>query len=806
MARSALRRATAPAADRAAEPAPKDDPQSVSRRVKSRRKGEAAAEGKTPADASAEAAAGKSAARKTPAAKPADAGTSGGKASDKKAAPKTSNFESSTSKTSARKTSTPKASAPKASTPKTAARAKPAAEEKPAPAKTAKRRAPAKPAAPKPAATEEPKRAGRSAKARSAPKRRKTPDTLTEEGPKSVREAAAKAREAAEPRDDEPKAGARPEDAAAEANPFLTPEVERFAANVARIMEEGGKALSAYAQPRGDGAGRAEQVVDIVRTIGQVAERWMADPAKVAEAQRSFADGFLELWSSSLKRFSGEAAKPVVEPDPKDGRFKDPEWTTHPFFDFLKQAYLHGSRWADRMVAEADELDPQTRQKAAFYVKLLSNAVSPSNFVPTNPELIRETLSSQGENLVRGMKMLAEDIAAGKGELRIRQTDRSGFEVGKNLATTPGKVVFRNELFELIQYSPSTEKVRARPVLIIPPWINKFYILDLTPEKSMIKWCVDQGLTVFCVSWVNPDERHANKSFDHYMRDGIMTAVDVAREITGSPQVDAVGYCVGGTLLAVTLAYMAAKGDERIASATFLTAQVDFTHAGDLKVFADEQQIAAVEQRMAELGYLEGGRMADAFNMIRSNDLIWPYVVNNYLKGKTPFPFDLLYWNSDATRMPAANHSFYLRGCYLNNDLSQGRMEICGEVLDLKKIKVPTYNIATREDHIAPARSVFLGTQLFGGPARFVLAGSGHIAGVVNHPARMKYQHWIGEDPQGELEDWIKAAEEKPGSWWPDWRAWLAAMDATAVPARIPGDGKYPALEDAPGSYVKAEA
>ncbi|HEY0291121.1 MAG TPA: class I poly(R)-hydroxyalkanoic acid synthase [Hansschlegelia sp.] len=578
---------------------------------------------------------------------------------------------------------------------------------------------------------------------------------------------------------------------------------------MARFWEESGKAMSAYMRPREGGArppNGADEAVDVVKTLGQVAERWMAEPARAAEAQRAFASGFLELWAGSLKRFSGEPAEPIVRPDPKDARFKDPEWTEHPVFDFLKQAYLHTSRWAERMVDEAHELDPHTRHKASFYVKLIANAVSPSNFVPTNPELIRETLATKGENLVRGMRMLAEDIDAGKGDLRIRQTDPTGFEVGRNLATTPGKVVFRNELFELIQYAPATEMARTRPVVIVPPWINKFYILDLTPEKSLIKWCVEQGLTVFCVSWVNPDERHATKSFDDYMRDGIMRAIDVASEICGTKQVDMAGYCVGGTLLSITMAYMAATGDDRIASATLLTAQVDFTHAGDLRVFVDEDQIAAVEARMAEAGYLEGGRMANAFNMLRSNDLIWPYVVNSYLKGRAPFPFDLLYWNSDATRMPAANHSFYLRRCYLKNDLARGKMEILGVTLNLKQVKTPIYSVATREDHIAPAKSVFLGSQLFGGPVRFVLAGSGHIAGVVNPPARMKYQHWTGEAPTGDLNDWIAAAEEKPGSWWPDWRAWLAAADATMVVARVPGAGPYPAIEDAPGSYVKMKA
>ena len=716
------------------------------------------------------------------------------------------------------------AKVPAAKTPRRAA-GKPKAAAK-APAGRAKA---AEKATPKAAEAQKPVKARKAATSKSAPKsaapkaeRATVAKAKTKPAPKPAAEAAPKAK--AEPKSEprvapEAKASPSAEKAAPEAgasdqanaeNPFLTPEVEAFAANMAKLWEQGGKAMSAYMRPREDGRRRAvpnnAEVVDIARTLGQVAERWMKDPQRVAEAQRAFTSGFLELWAGTLKRLSGEEAEPIVRPDPKDNRFKDPEWSEHPVFDFIKQAYLHASNWADRMVEEADDLDPTTRHKATFYVKLLSGAASPSNFLPTNPELIRETIASKGENLVRGMKMLAEDIDAGSGDLRIRQTDGSGFEVGRNLATTPGKVVFRNDLMELIQYAPTTEMARTRPVVIVPPWINKFYVLDLTPEKSFIAWAVSQGLTVFCISWVNPDARHARMNFDDYMRQGVMQAVDVAREICGSEQADTAGYCVGGTLLSVTLAYMAATGDRRISSATLLTTQVDFTHAGDLKVFVDEEQVAAVEAKMAEAGYLEGASMANAFNMIRSNDMIWPYVVNNYVRGKAPFPFDLLFWNSDATRMPAANHSFYLRGCYLNNDLAHRRMEVGGEKLDLAKVDIPVYHLATREDHIAPAKSVFLGAQLFGGPTRFVLAGSGHIAGVVNPPAKMKYQHWVGGDVKGELSHWLDGAEERPGSWWPDWRAWLAAMDATMVPARTPGEGPYPALEDAPGSYVKVKS
>jgi polyhydroxyalkanoate synthase len=582
--------------------------------------------------------------------------------------------------------------------------------------------------------------------------------------------------------------------------------VEEFARNVARMMEEGGKALAAYLKPREEGQidDQYAEVTDVVKTLGQVADYWMRDPQRALEVQSSLGKAYLDLWANAVKRLAGETVEPVAEPDPKDRRFADPEWSSNQFFDFLKQAYLLTTQWANRLVHDAEGLDPHTLQKADFYVRQIANAIAPSNFVLTNPELLRETVTSNASNLVRGMHMLAEDIQAGRGSLRIRQSDSRMFEVGRNLALTPGKVIFENPLMQLIQYAPATGTVLRRPLLIVPPWINKFYILDLNPEKSFIKWCVDQGITVFVISWVNPDSNLAKKGFEDYMRDGPLAALDVIEQATGERDVNAIGYCVGGTLLAATLAYMASRHDERIASATFFAAQVDFTHAGDLKVFVDEDQIAAREREMGERGYLEGKKMATAFNLLRSNDLIWPYVINNYLKGKEPAPFDLLYWNSDATRMPAANHSFYLRNCYLDNRLSKGDMVIGGKKLKLRNVKVPVYNLATREDHIAPARSVLLGSKFFGGPVRFVLAGSGHIAGVVNPPNKMKYQYWTGPKPTGaDLDKWLAKAKEHAGSWWPDWLEWIKAQDASAVSAREPGGGKLPPLEDAPGSYVK---
>jgi polyhydroxyalkanoate synthase len=587
-------------------------------------------------------------------------------------------------------------------------------------------------------------------------------------------------------------------------------DVEAFSRNLARVVEEGGKALAAYLKPREDGHDNrefADEVNEVAKTLGRVTQYWLADPQRTLELQTRLGKAYLDLWASAAKRLAGEPAEPVAVPAPNDKRFADPEWTSNQFFDFLKQAYLLTTQFANQMVSEAGNLDPHTRHKAEFYVRQILNAVSPSNFVLTNPELLRATVASNAQNLVSGMQMLAEDIKAGGGDLRIRQSDSALFEVGRNLAVTPGKVIFQNEIMQLIQYAPSTPTVLKKPLLIVPPWINKFYVLDLMPEKSFIKWCVDQGITVFCVSWVNPDAHLAKKSWEDYINEGPLAALEAIKQATGEDRVHSVGYCVGGTLLSLALAAMAARGDERIVSATMMAAQVDFTYAGDLKVFVDEEQVELLEQRMAERGYLEGKSMVTVFNLLRSNDLIWPYIINNYMMGKAPFPFDLLYWNSDATRLPAANHSFYLRNCYLDNKLTKGGLTIGNTPIDLKAIKIPVYNLATREDHIAPAKSVLLGSKYFGGPVRYVLSGSGHIAGVVNPPDKHKYQYWTGPKPRSaNLEGWLAKATEHPGSWWPDWLAWLKAQDTTEVPARVPGHGALKPIEDAPGSYVKVQA
>ncbi len=592
------------------------------------------------------------------------------------------------------------------------------------------------------------------------------------------------------------------------ADAYKVSDPQKLAHNIARMLEEGGKVINSLASRSNGQSGpysATSEAGEAAKILGSVAKQWAGNPARAISAQGKLFQGYADLWGRSMRRFLGEDVEPVAEPAPGDARFKDDDWNESQYFDFWKQAYLLTSQWAEQVVEDTEGIDDKTRQKAEFYVHQITSALSPSNFLFTNPEVMRETMASNGENLVNGLTHLADDLNNSKDILRIRQTDMDAFEVGGNLAVTPGKVVFQNDIIQLIQYSPSTEKVHEVPLLIVPPWINKYYILDLVPQKSFMAWAVAQGFTVFMVSWVNPGEKLASKTFEDYMFEGVLEAVEAVKKATGQSKINAVGYCVGGTLLASTLAYMAARKDESIASATFLAAQIDFSKAGELLVFIDDTQLKALEEMMAERGYLEGARMATVFNMLRPRDLIWSYVINNYLLGKKPLAFDLLYWNSDSTRMPAANHVFYLREFYQQNKLAKGLMELGGEKLQMNKVKIPVYELATREDHIAPAESVFAGAKLLSGPVRFVLAGSGHIAGVVNPPVRNKYQHWTGKKPSSKegVEGWLESATEHAGSWWPDWSKWLAKHSGDKIPARQPGDGELKAIEDAPGSYVK---
>ncbi len=593
-------------------------------------------------------------------------------------------------------------------------------------------------------------------------------------------------------------------------SPYTLADPVQFAQNMAKVFEQAAAIARMVAERPQPVLEHAETQVtpmeQVTKTLGAVAQSYMSDPQKLMDAQMQLWNAYGQLWQSAWSRALGQEAQQVAEPGRADKRFKDKDWQENAVFDFLKQFYLISANWAQEMVQKAEGVDEHTRHKAKFYVEQIANALSPSNFAVTNPEVLRTTLATSGANLIEGLKHLQEDMEASGGRLRIKQTDMTAFEIGRNIATTPGKVVFRNETFELIQYAPTQAETYEYPLVIIPPWINKFYILDLNAQKSFVKWAVDQGLTVFIVSWINADERQARKSFSDYMREGFLEAVQAALDATGAKKVNVIGYCIGGTLTAASLGWMVAQNDNRVNSATFFTTQVDFEKAGDLLVYVDEEQVKWIEERMKDKGYLPGTRMADAFNLLRSNDLIWSYVVNNYMLGKDPMPFDLLYWNADSTRMPAGVHSFYLRECYMNNKLSQGKMVLDNVRIDLKKVKLPVYNLAAREDHIAPLASVFRLGRYFGGQTRLVVSGSGHIAGVVNPPAAKKYQYWTNDKGAATLEDWLKGATETPGSWWPDWVIWIADKSGPKVKAPVPGSGKLKPIEDAPGSYVRVKS
>jgi polyhydroxyalkanoate synthase len=547
----------------------------------------------------------------------------------------------------------------------------------------------------------------------------------------------------------------------------------------------------------------------LTQTFMDFTAKMLADPNRLVQAQVELWQQYMKLWQVTAQRMMGQTVEPVAEPARGDKRFNDPAWKDEVVFDYLKQSYLLTARWLQGTIKEVEGVDEKTARKVDFYTRQFIDAVSPSNFAMTNPQVVKATVESKGENLLKGLQNLLGDLERGKGNLLIRQTDMDAFKVGGNVATTPGKVVYQNDIMQLIQYAPSTEEVYEVPLLIVPPWINKFYILDLKPENSFIKWATEQGYTVFVVSWVNPDERLSKMVFEDYMNQGPLAALDAIEKATGQRRASAIGYCIGGTLMAATLAYMAARNDDRIVACTFFTAQVDFSEPGELGVFIDEDQLASVEEMMGKKGYLEGSEMATTFNMLRANDLIWSFVVNNYLMGKDPFPFDLLFWNADATRMPAAMHSYYLRNMYQKNLLSQpGGIVLDNVPIDLRNIRIPVYIQAGKEDHIAPVRSVYKATQLFSGPVRFMLAGSGHIAGVVNPPRNKKYQHWLNETDKNPptLAEWQAGAKEFPGSWWNDWDKWLSALSGPKVPARVPGTAGLPAIEDAPGSYVKVRS
>ncbi len=544
--------------------------------------------------------------------------------------------------------------------------------------------------------------------------------------------------------------------------------------------------------------------VGISRALTEMTQRMLNNPAKLVEAQTTLWQSYMKLWETTTRRMMGEEVEPVAAPARSDKRFRDEEWSENFVFDYIKQSYLLAAQWLQNSVDEEHFEDKHHHEKVDFYIRQFIDAMAPTNFVASNPTVLRETFDTGGENLIRGLNNLLEDMQAGKGSLKISQTTPGTFEVGKNIATTPGKVVHQGRLMQLVCFEPMTEQQFKRPLMIVPPWINKYYILDLQPKNSFVRWASEQGHTVYVLSWVNPYEELANATFEDYMREGVMEALDAIERDIGESEVDAVGYCLGGTLLASTLAHMAAIGDDRIKSATYFASLVDFSEPGELGVFIDEEQIKSIEDMMEKKGYLDGNQMATTFNMLRSNDLIWSFVVNNYLMGKDPFPFDLLYWNSDATRMPKAMHSFYLRNMYQQNQLAQpGELTLLGTPLDLRAIKTPSTVIGTKEDHIAPWKAVYKGCRNYQGEKQFILAASGHIAGIVNPPAANKYGYWLNDDWPEDRDAWLEGATEHKGSWWPHWQQWVSKYAGEMVPARVPGANGLPALEDAPGSFVK---
>src|SRR3954467_5485533 len=582
------------------------------------------------------------------------------------------------------------------------------------------------------------------------------------------------------------------------ANPSESAELAKVAQQVA---ERSSRILGDFARKQAESMSAAlRDEMGIAKAFMDLYSGMAADPALVASATMKLWAEQMRLLQSSWMKMLGMPSAPVAEPAKGDWRFKDEEWSKNFLFDYIKQSYLIAARNIQHAVAQVEGLSPDSEKKVAFFTRQYVDALAPSNFLLTNPQVLRETLSSGGQNLLRGLNNLLADIEKGGGELRISMTDETAFQLGRNVATSPGKVVFQTELMQLIQYQPATNQVYKRPLVIIPPWINKYYILDLREKNSFIRWAVAQGHTVFVVSWVNPDAKLGQKGFDDYMTEGALAALDAAERITGERDVNVIGYCLGGTLLGATLGYLAANEDDRVKSATFFVSLLDFSQPGELGVFNAGEQVPGLEKKMNQRGYLEGSEMAGTFNLLRANDLVWSFVVNNYLLGKDPFPFDLLYWNADSTRMPARMHSFYLRIMYIKNLLGvPGGISLDGVPIDLSRVKVPSYFISTVEDHIAPWKTTYKGARYLGGPVRFVLGGSGHIAGIVNPPAAKKYHYWANDALPDTAEQWFESATQTPGSWWEDWQRWIGQQNAgDKVPARIPAN----AIEDAPGSYA----
>ena len=581
-----------------------------------------------------------------------------------------------------------------------------------------------------------------------------------------------------------------------------------FAANMAEVFDISQQIWTKFLDAHKNDAqhpGPADPLNTLPAFVS-LSQAMMDNPQQVADATLQFWSAQAQLWQNMTQKWIGGEGEPQPIELPFNAepgkRFQHKDWSENAVFEYLKQSYLLTSGWMNNTVHELGEMDPRSRKKAEFYTRSFAEALNPANFFALNPEVVESTSEQKGSNLGQGLKMMLEDLERGKGHLLIRQTDMDAFKVGRDMAVSEGSVIWECDLCQLIQYAPTTAKVHNKPLLFIPPWINKFYVLDLNPRKSMVRWLVEQGYTVFMLSWVNPDERQKDVVWESYM-DAAWAAIDAALAETGQKSLNVTSYCIGGTLLSTMMAEAGRKKDKRIASATFFTSQLDFEDAGELQVFVDDHTIRAVDGEM-EKGYLPAEKLASAFNMLRSNDLIWSYVVNNYMLGKDPFPFDLLYWNADSTAMPARVHHFYLEQFYDWNAFAGDELDLRGERVHLGDIHGPVYHVATKEDHIAPAKSVYAGAQMMTrADVRFVLAGSGHIAGVVNPPALGKYQHWINDDLEADtLEDWLAGTQEQPGSWWSDWDAWLTKRSGSMVKARVPG-AKSGVIEAAPGRYVQ---
>lgn len=588
------------------------------------------------------------------------------------------------------------------------------------------------------------------------------------------------------------------------------PDPVAFAQRLTPLLERGQSLMSEFLERHmQDFMLGARSGVQAAQAFGSLYQQWAMDPVRLMNAQVAWWKDYIDIVQKTGKRWSGEETG--IAAAPRDKRFQDATWQQNALFDLIKQSYLMTARWMQALVKDTPDLDPKTQQKVAFYTRQWLDAVSPTNFWLTNPEVLRKTAETGGENFILGLQNMLADLEAGQGQLRIAMTDTTAYKLGENVATTPGQVVFQNDLIQLIQYTPTTAQVNKTPLLIIPPWINKYYILDLRPDNSFVRYALDAGHTVFMVSWVNPNESHRELNFEDYLRLGALPALDAIDDICGTTQTNVIGYCLGGTLLSCLLSYLTSKGKaDRVRSATYFVTMIDFAEPGDLGVFVDEEQVLTVEKQLFDKGYLPASVMANTFNLLRANDLIWSFVIHNYMLGKEPLPFDLLFWNADSTNMPAAMHSFYLRKMYLENRLKDsGGIQLLGTPIDLRQVETPAFLISARDDHIAPWQATYAATQIFKGPVEFVLGSSGHIAGVINPPAAQKYSYYTYSRP-GPLptdpETWLGDATEHKGSWWTHWAAWADKFADGSVPARAVGSDKHKPIEPAPGSYVKVRA